>query len=482
MKSLHVCNASNVAYGYCKILRAAGHEAELRCHDIPHVMSQPEWYDLELSPEDFPDENNFFRNTADLGGYRRPAWFQTPPVFLRDPRANRLKQGLKRMLPQRLLARLRPWYRRAARRLSECIAADGPAVRSEQLGRLIAVSRQYGREWWVTEDMLAEFVPQAAWLARQLAGHDVVVGYLFAPIYAMLLGSIPYICVEIGTLRDTPFDGTPAGKLLALAYRLADHVIVTNPDVVRQARQLGLERYSFCPHPVDEDLFRPADGPAGTSPAARPERPSTLRQELCARYDADFILFAPARQNWAIKGNDKMFRGFARLVRQGTRAVLVVPAWGQEIERSRQLVGDLQLGQRVAWIPPCSEPLLRKYYQASDLVLDQFQLGVFGLITGKAMACGKPVLTSYNEDHHGWCFAEHPPLVRCRSETDIAGALRRLAKDRSRIPLLGQAARRWVTQHHSKKVITEKMEEAMKRAVRQLEVGPNHCGGVRIRP
>ena len=42
MKSLHLCNLANVAYGYAKILRAGGREADVRCHDIRHLMSQPE--------------------------------------------------------------------------------------------------------------------------------------------------------------------------------------------------------------------------------------------------------------------------------------------------------------------------------------------------------------------------------------------------------------------------------------------------------
>ena len=57
MKSLHLCNLANVAYGNCRILEESGHDVELRCHDLLHVMSQPEWYDLELCAEEFPNED-----------------------------------------------------------------------------------------------------------------------------------------------------------------------------------------------------------------------------------------------------------------------------------------------------------------------------------------------------------------------------------------------------------------------------------------
>lgn len=451
MRSLHISNVANTAYGFCKILRQAGQVADLRCHDITHLMSQPEWDDLPLRPDDFPDENDFFNNTADFGSYRRPGWFQTPPIFAQDSLSctvRGIKQQVKRMLPSSVANPLSRWYRASRSRLT---GGAWPGQR-ERFRWLAAFSRRYGPEWEVTEEMLSGLQPQAAWLGRQIDGHDVAIGYMIAPIYAMLLGSIPYVSVEIGTMRDLPFDGSAIGKLLALAYRLADHVLITNPDVITQARQLGVERYTFCPHPLDEDRIPTADSD------------SALRREFCARHRADFLAFAPARQNWKIKGNDRIFRAFARLLAQGVRGALLVPAWGQEVERSRRLVAELGLGERVVWLRPMSEPVLFQHYHACDAVLDQFQLGVFGFVTCKAMASGVPVITSYDEEHHEWCFEEHPPLLRARTEQDIFDALRMLSQDRSRIREIGAASRRWVERYHSKRVIVGKITQIMEAA------------------
>src|SRR5438105_9891716 len=74
-RSLHVGNVANVAYGYAKTLTRRGAQVKVICHDVTHLMSQPEWDDLVLDPEDFPEEGNFNANTADLGGYQRPSWF-----------------------------------------------------------------------------------------------------------------------------------------------------------------------------------------------------------------------------------------------------------------------------------------------------------------------------------------------------------------------------------------------------------------------
>ena len=62
--TLHVSNVANVAYGYAKILNANQRPASVACHDIKHLMSQPEWDDLVLNPADFADETDFYNNTA----------------------------------------------------------------------------------------------------------------------------------------------------------------------------------------------------------------------------------------------------------------------------------------------------------------------------------------------------------------------------------------------------------------------------------
>ncbi|HEV3237594.1 MAG TPA: glycosyltransferase [Gemmataceae bacterium] len=492
MKSLHLCNVANVAYGYCKILNQIDHQAELRCHDLLHLMSQPEWDDLELNSADFPDENDFTVNSADFGDYQRPSWYQNAPVCPKaitlpeiadkilpvtvnnkttklavrraESLRRRLIHSLKTAVPANLKEHVRPTYHKALSMTMRLLgrAPISPMFQSPQLTFpvvkeriqvLVKESQRYEPEWHLTKEMLTLYRAHAHWLDRHLTDHDVTMAYVYTPIYAMIQGKTPYVSVEIGTMRDLPFDGTPIGKMLALAYRLSDQVIITNPDVIAQANKLGLERYQFCPHPVDEEVFKPA---AIDSP---------LRLELQAKYDAEHVLIAPARQNWAVKGNDRLFRAFAELTGRGVRAVLVIPGWGQEIARSKELCQSLNISHRVAWIAPVSEPVLLKYFQAADLVLDQFILGVFGLVTCKALSCGKTVLTSYDRKTHAWCFAEHPPLVDCRSEKEIMDAMFGLLQAPNRIAEIGQDARRWVEAHHSKREVQRILLEVMKKAI-----------------
>jgi glycosyltransferase involved in cell wall biosynthesis len=295
---------------------------------------------------------------------------------------------------------------------------------------------------------LRRYLPHAAWLARHAAAHDVVFTYVLSPIYGMLYGRKPQVSVEIGTMRDIAFGTSVVASLLWPAYRFSDHVVITNPDNRDLADAAGLESYSFCPHPLDDRMFAPGEE-------------VELRRDLLARYRVRALLFAPARQNWRIKGNDKLIRAFARLRRAGIDAALLAPAWGQEVARSQALARELGVADYVAWLPPMPEPLLARHYRAVDLVCDQFQLGVFGLITPKAMACGMPVLTSYEPRHHAWCFGEDPPLARCSSEEDIVAAATTLLSDEHRRRTLGAAARAWVDAHHSPRVVVRALTDAM---------------------
>jgi glycosyltransferase involved in cell wall biosynthesis len=485
MRSLHVGNLANVAYGCCKILRQYGHDVTLIAHDERHLMSQPEWDDLPLRSEDFLDEFDFSVNCADFGDYTRPSWFRDEPLLpsrLADL-GERVVRGLAPFVPRGVRRRVRPTYRRLLRTnrkvlqalrakvprpvkrvirapynaLFELAASRGrrwrrPRPAQEAVTDVLATATPYGTEWAIEPDNVRMFRPHANWLTRHADGFDVCVAYVLAPIYALVANIRPYVTVEIGTMRDIPFDGTATGRMLALAYRQADFNLITNPDVLSSARRLGLERYAFCPHPVDEDVYAPRPGG------------SRLRKELLDKYRADHLLFAPARQNWEVKGNDRYLKAFARALQIHPRLALVIPGWGQEVERSQQLCAELGIMDRVAWVKPMSEAALVEYYQAVDAVLDQFVLSTFGLVTGKALTCGCAVITSYDPAIHAWCFAEDPPLLRASTTEEIAAAISRAVGSEEQRRNIGAASRAWALAHHSKARVRSVMERAMAEA------------------
>jgi glycosyltransferase involved in cell wall biosynthesis len=279
---------------------------------------------------------------------------------------------------------------------------------------------------------------------RWYEGYDVIQAYATEPIHALLFGTgQPYVAFEHGTMREIPFEPSARGRLLTLAYRQAGKIIITNPDVITAARRLGLRNFQFIPHPVDETKYRPL--------------PTALRSHLVNRHQADLILFAPSRHNWALKGNDLLLKAFARF-RQTTRrsAVLIQCEWGQEVAQSKRLIEALDLTACVVWLPPLNKMKLIDYYNAADVVLDQFTIGTFGTVTPEAMACGKPVVLHFDRGVHEWCYAEMPPVAPARTEDEIHERLVELCGDPGYRNTLGQASREWIVKHHGWEFVADR--------------------------
>jgi len=412
VRILHIGNIANNAYNNVKFLRRKGIEADVLCYDYTHVMAQPEWEDAEFDGQ--PDEFHPDWGRLDLGTFQRPDWF-----FQHERR--RLFKGQFHL---------------------EALARD-PAL----LGRCATAYRTYRASPSDPKprftDLLRVYLHRHRFI-RWFEGYDLIQAYATEPIHAWLFGAgRPYVAFEHGTMREIPFEDSGWGRLLSVAYRQAGKVIITNPDVITSAQRLGLKNFLFIPHPVDETKYRP--------------RATPLRQHLESRCQTDLILFSPSRHNWALKGNDLMIRAFARLTTsKSCKPVLILCAWGQEVTRSRRLIDELGIARQVVWMPPLNKMKLIDYYNAADVVLDQFTLGVFGTVTPEAMACGKPVVMYFNREVHEWCYAEMPPVVSARTEDDIFERLAELGRDQARRAAIGQASRAWVEKYHGWELVADR--------------------------
>jgi len=419
LRVLHVGNVANNGYINAKLQRRVGVEADALC-DEWHMISQPEWEDAPLEPVEDP--------LAPLmrDDWQRPDWVLSPRTW--DPRG----EG-ERWLVERVR-----------------LALDAPALAA----RYAVLRRRYEplRRILGYDLRLTDLLRAGAWLnrferqfgrARELFGrYDVVEAYGIHPILLLLAGQgRPFVAFEHGTLRELPFEDDWYGRLLSLAYRSAARLVITNPDVVASARRLELENTVFIPHPVDEEKYRPG--------------PSELRAELDAE-GWDFVLVAPSRHDWDIKGTDRMLRGFAELVRSRPRALLLVFEWGLELDRSRALIRELGIEQNVRWSLPLPKLRLIDAYRAADVVLDQFLIGTFGAVAPEAMACGAPVVMAFEPELHAWCFPEPPPLVDARTAEDIHRTLARLAAEPDERRELGARGREWVERHHGWRLVVDR--------------------------
>jgi glycosyltransferase involved in cell wall biosynthesis len=474
---LHLGNILNNGYLNAKFLRRRGWAADSVTVDYRHVQAQPEWEEVPIIN---PTLSQFDPDwsTIDLGGYRRVDWFHdvaqanikelatriasshsagVDAVAAPAPRTGALTE-LRRLARNTLhRAGLLPTAR-AAVRTARVVATQASGDATADL-LLEQFAQLYGdRADRLTLADLVEIKPAAAIRAPLFALYPLVQAYSLDPIYVMVNDpQQPLICFEHGTMREFPFENSARGRLYALALKRAERVFITNADCNLSAERLGLTNYTFVPHPVDEELYRPADTP--------------LRQRLLSAHHADHIFVAPARHHWKhcppglenswFKRNDILIRALGKFfaARPQIKAVVVFFEWGQEVALSKGLIEECGFADRVRWEPIASKPVMREYYNAADIVFDQFNdgIGTFGTVVPEALASGKPVLLNYKEALHHWCFPELPPALNAPDADAIEAHIVRLIDEPGYRVALGAQGRDWFLRNHSSSLVASRM-------------------------
>ena len=165
----------------------------------------------------------------------------------------------------------------------------------------------------------------------------------------------------------------------------SDAILASSQDEAAQLERLyGAvpERIEIVPPGVDHHLFFPGDKRAA-------------RAEL-GLGDGPVLLFVGRIQ--PLKGADVAVRALACLPGRSATLLLVGGPSGRdgdaELGRLHQLVADLDLEQRVRFVPPRPHGELASYYRAADVCLVPSRSESFGLVALEAAACGTPVVAA----------------------------------------------------------------------------------------
>jgi glycosyltransferase involved in cell wall biosynthesis len=422
MRVARIGNINNNGYLITKFLRRKGVEADLYVYDYDYWMAAPEWeegvFDLEIVPTQYPKwswvplQNN----------WKRPPWVKSvPPLTWHrlpyaklDPFVNQMEQKLNSVLKQR-----------QHRIVNE-------SLRQRGLDELDFTQTSSNFDIYRWEAMVS--------------GYDLVQVHGSDVVHILLdYSRKPYVIYDSGqVLRQMVWEESVRGRLLRAAYENADWIVVTNADTKESLDRLGIKNYSFIPAAVDETKFCPGE--------------SHLRKELEAQYGKDVVvLFAPARQDWKVKGNDKILHAFAKL-RKTTRlrVILLAAQWGNDAQQARAYVEQNGLTSEVIWLRPVNRTKLVDYYRAADIVLDQFILGTYG---GKAMleamACAKPLITYLDHRLHTWCLAEMPPVCSAQDSEGIYRWLIDLIHDPKLREEYGRKCREWIEKYNGWELVAD---------------------------
>jgi glycosyltransferase involved in cell wall biosynthesis len=289
-------------------------------------------------------------------------------------------------------------------------------------------------------------------LMRMIREYDIVEVHAPFIIYSQFSG-IPNVVYDAGWIRYFPYEQSFKSKLARRGYSKANGIIITNPDtysISDTLPYLDQKRISFSPFAIDPEKYCP-----------------NPKEELRATYinNKGILLFSPSRQHWCEKGNDKMIKAFARFVKIFPESKLVAVDWSIDAQKSKDLVNSLNIAEKVDWIKPVAKKQLIRYYNAADIILDQFILGSWGTTTPEAMSCQKPVLMFYKDEYIKRAFGENPPILNSFTEEDIFSNLVKLAKDPDFRISLGKKSREWIIKTHSPEIVAKNHLEILNQSI-----------------
>lgn len=421
-------NVANNAYIQARLLRRAGVEAELVIDPLERfVMSDPRWEDIDL---ELPSGG---LSSDALPGSALPPW-------VRDDAAEDSSA----------------WSRRR----------DIATAALRHVGGVATAWRVGGRQ-------AAMYAGAYARVAHRLSTYDCALVFGLGPIVASLAG-VPFLTLPFGgDITIVPFaDGDgwqgqrepgtrpadgPAPHIAALqrwGLWHTDRLLLCDPAFFGYVGRLGLADKALPFRlAIDTDMY---------SPGPEPE----LRAELLGER-ARTLVFVPSRQDWYWKGSDRMLEGYARAIGERDDIVLVCAGWGADLERSRRVIGELGIEDRVRMLDHAmSKPRLVRYYRAADIVMDQFTLGAYGGSSLEAMSCARPLLIHLDPDAYVSRLGELPPVVNVREASEIAAELSRLLDNAELRARIGAQAREWVIANHGQalvETIIELCTEAVER-------------------
>jgi glycosyltransferase involved in cell wall biosynthesis len=282
--------------------------------------------------------------------------------------------------------------------------------------------------------------------AKDLSDCDILHLHGEAYLWANLFTK-PFIFHSYGyDLDQMPFKSNTV-KLAALSFfsrrgikRAAKIIVAPHQNVFLEKLKVS-DKGMYVPWPMDLDKYNTIDA-------------GKLRQEILKRFDADFIFFHPTRHEWSgdqttnNKRNDKLIHAFAAYIKDfNKRAVLILVNKGGDVGETRKLIEGYGIGDRIEWLDAMPKSRLIEYYSASDVVLDQFELGWFGQIFLESMACGKPTITYLK--YHERIYPEAPPAVNALTSDDILKDLIKLTSDKDLLASIGRQSREWINKYHS---------------------------------
>lgn len=271
--------------------------------------------------------------------------------------------------------------------------------------------------------------------------YDIIIALTEFPIFALFSGK-PFIVVSTGSdIRELSLEVSLKGFLYRRALKKAKAVLWSEPDkrdilkkldLIKKSIFLGIPRLSkFHPEIIQKD---------------------ELKEKL--------VIFHPSRQDWFHKGNDKFLMAFKKLCEKRNDLHLILVKNGPDYEKALELLSKIEKKETFRFIPQASFEELQYFYNFADVIVDQFQVGSYGMISIEAMMCGKPIIVGLNKKIFQEENIEIPKgMIIANSEIEVYEGLEFLAEQRQKLKELGMENLEFMKKHRDPDMMTNQYIE-----------------------
>ncbi len=296
----------------------------------------------------------------------------------------------------------------------------------------------------------------------------------------------PYLHWTYGyDLDNIPFkNGSPKHIILAgiqrKALKKAGLVIYSMPHQRESVEKLRLTNALYFPFiPIETERYRKVD--------------EGSVENIRKKYNCDFLFAHLARQEWVRnepgqqnKGNDKLFRAFARFVKSDkVNAIMLVAEKGRDVLESKRLITELGIEANVEWIPSLPKDELIRLLSAVDIVFDQFNAGSAGLLVLESMSMEIPTFIYFSREYTSF-FKEPPPVINVFTEEEIYNKIIELCKNKERGAHIGHLEREWVKKYFNWDIVTKQFircyEDILGGQMKTQFTERTHSTLLRVRP
>ena len=266
--------------------------------------------------------------------------------------------------------------------------------------------------------------------------YDIIHSYVEFPIFASFTNK-PFIAHTQGSdFRELAKSKSLKGILLRRAYKKAKVILFFQPDHLPIFTELKLKNGIFLPPLWDTSFF-------------------TSKQ--IDRDDSKFIIFHPANLEFRLKGNEKLIEGFSKFVTENKNSELIIVDRGADSENVHNLVKKYNIQNFVKFVKgPLNSKELLAYYNSSDVIADQFELGALGSIGWEAFSCKKPLLAYVNQVQYENVYGESPPVANASNAIEVKNMLE-ILKEKKFSKTLGEKGYEWIIKYHSPQIFTKKI-------------------------